>query len=173
MHNKDGLDVNDNFRWATGHIAAVRRTYVEGVNVYNLLKFRYLVITEPALKKLTKFLRFYPEKQSWGPTCATPDGKPAPVPEKVPGWNADWVAWKQRLKNSEFRERLLAAERKKWRWSTELKGPLKVKRNDPLAKFRLTDFGKLDLSDPWEQLEDLYADDEPIGMGVEEEEDAA
>ena len=136
--------MNDNFRWATAHIAAVRRCNVEGVDVYKLLKYRNLIISEMGLQKLIHTLQTYPEKRGWGPRYATPDGRRCTAKlEKVPGWNRAWIERKERLRNAEFRHKIYAVERKKWKWSNELFGALKILRkdHDPFAKFRLTNFG--------------------------------
>lgn len=164
------LDINDNCRWASAHIPAIRRENVEGVSVYNLLKYHELVITETALAKLIKEIQIYPKKRGWGQRFATPDGKPAPVPEKVVGWNNAWVEKKERLRNSEFRAREFYQESLKWKWSTEIKGPLKVPRSDPMAGFRVKDFLLSPEKPVWEKLESLYADDEPLDEEPEEEE---
>jgi len=155
-------DVNDNFRWATAHVAAVKRENVLGINVFNLLKYRYLVITEKALHKLIYELQEFPRKKKWGPRNATPDGKKAPLPEKVPGWNAEWIEKKERLRMSEFRAKEYFEERKKWKWSSSLKGPLKIPKDDPLSGFRVKEFSLQPKVFPWEKLEDLYVDDEPL-----------
>mmetsp|Transcript_144511 Transcript_144511/g.402635 ORF Transcript_144511/g.402635 Transcript_144511/m.402635 type:complete len:476 (-) Transcript_144511:57-1484(-) len=164
------LDVNDNCRWASAHIPSVCRENVEGVSVYNLLKYHQIVITEAALTKLIREIQLYPTKRGWGSRCATPDGKPAPVPEKVPGWNKTWVEKKERLRNAEFRAREYFKETQKWKWSPEQKGPLKVPRHDPLTGFRVKDF-LLEPEKPiWEKLESLYVDDEPLEQEPEQEE---
>lgn len=164
------LDINDNCRWATAHVPAVRRENVEGVSVYNLLKYHQLVITETALMKLIREIQTYPKKRGWGQRYATPDGKPAPVPEKVEGWNTAWIEKKERLKNSEFRAREFFKEQQKWKWSTELKGPLKIPKNDPVAGFRIKDFLLSPEKPIWDKLESLYVDDEPLEEEPEEEE---
>lgn len=164
------LDINDNCRWASAHIPAIRRENVEGVSVYNLLKYHELVITETALAKLIKEIQIYPKKRGWGQRFATPDGKPAPVPQKVEGWNKAWIEKKERLRNSEFRAREFYQESQKWKWSTETKGPLKVPRSDPMAGFRVKDFLLSPEKPVWEKLESLYADDEPLDEEPEEEE---
>jgi len=161
-------DINDEFRWATGHISAVRRCNVEGLDVYKLLKFKYLIITEAALQKLIYNLQKYPHKRGWLPVCATPNKQPAPVPIKVEGWNDVWKEKKERLRNSEFRHKLYTAERKKWKWSLELYGALKVKVNDPLEKFRLMNCG-VDQTKTWEKLEDVYLDEEALGAQIDDE----
>jgi hypothetical protein len=87
-------------------------------------------------------LQKFPEKRGWLPKSATPDGKKVPKefrPQKVPGWNSDWIKKKELLRTSQFRAKLHAVERKKWKWSHELYGALKLARNDPLEKFRLTE----------------------------------
>ncbi|KAF4677378.1 hypothetical protein FOL47_001964 [Perkinsus chesapeaki] len=165
-------DVNDNFRWGTAHIAQVRREDVEGVSTYNLLKYRQIVITEQALHKLIAEINNYPKKRGWLPKNATPDGRPAPVPQKVPGWVSEWAAKKQRLKDSELRQRDYFMEFKKWKWSTKLYGALKVPRFDPLAGFRVKDFSILEhpysemrgQRAKWQKFEqqEVYYDDEPI-----------
>jgi len=164
------VDVNDNFRWASAHIAAVHRENVEGVSVYNLLKYHQLIITETALMKLISEINSYPFKRDWGHRNATPDGKPAPHPEKVDGWNKAWIEKKERLRNAQFRSREFYYEQQKWKWSHELKGPLKVARHDPLENFRVKDF-MLEPEKPiWEKLESLYVDDEPLEEDPEEDE---
>ncbi|EER15914.1 conserved hypothetical protein [Perkinsus marinus ATCC 50983] len=171
-------DVNDNFRWGTAHIAQVRREDVEGVSTYNLLKYRQIVITEQALHKLIAEINNYPKKarimrtRGWLPKHATPDGRPAPVPNKVPGWVSEWAAKKQRLKDSELRQRDYFLEFKKWKWSQKLYGALKVPRFDPLAGFRVKDFSILEhpysemrgQRAKWQKFEqqEVYYDDEPI-----------
>eukprot|EP00928_Gymnodinium_smaydae_P032694 TRINITY_DN2360_c0_g1_i1.p1 TRINITY_DN2360_c0_g1~~TRINITY_DN2360_c0_g1_i1.p1 ORF type:complete len:503 (-),score=106.98 TRINITY_DN2360_c0_g1_i1:244-1752(-) len=163
-------DVNDNFRWASAHISQIHRQNVEGVSVYNLLKYHQLVITELALTKLIAEIQGYPRKMKWGPRNATPDGRPAPIPEKVPGWNNDWVEKKERLRNSEFRAREFFREQQKWKWSSELKGALKLPRTDTLASFRVKDFLLEPEKPMWEKLESLYVDDEPLEEEPEDEE---
>eukprot|EP00371_Babesia_bovis_P002159 XP_001610806.1 50S ribosomal protein L4 [Babesia bovis T2Bo] len=130
-------DSNENFRWATANIPAVRLETVEGLNVYNLLKYRQLVITEMALKKLIHLIHEYPRKMNWLPRFATPNNTPAPIPQKVDGWNQAWIDNKI-AKNmaSRTREQWLE-DVKKWKWSTSIKGAIKVHRNDPLEAFRL------------------------------------
>ncbi|CAD7952762.1 unnamed protein product [Amoebophrya sp. A25] len=157
-------DVNDNFRWATAHIAAIRRCNVEGLDVYKLLKYRYLILTELGLKNLIFKMQNYPKQRGWGPKYATPDGRQCTYrPPKVPGWNAAWKERKERLRNSEFRAKLYAVERKKWKWSSELEGALKIKAEDPLYKFRIKNFGIASQNvKPWAKLEDIYLDDEPL-----------
>lgn len=156
------VDINDNCRWACAHIPGVHRENVEGVSVYNLLKYHEVVITEAALTKLIQEIQTYPKKHGWGQHYATPDGKPAPVPEKVPGWNKAWVARKERLMNAEHRAREFFYEQQKWKWSHEIKGPLKVPRQDPLQGFRVKDFLLSPEKPVWDKLESLYADDEPL-----------
>lgn len=164
------LDINDNCRWASAHIPSICRENVEGISVYNLLRYHQVVITEAALAKLIRDVQTYPTKRGWGSRCATPDGKPAPVPEKVPGWNKVWVEKKERLRNAEFRAREYFRESQKWKWSPETKGPLKVPRHDPVAGFRVKDF-LLEPEKPiWEKLESLYVDDEPLEEEPEQEE---
>eukprot|EP00441_Pelagodinium_beii_P027709 CAMPEP_0197681962 /NCGR_PEP_ID=MMETSP1338-20131121/95755_1 /TAXON_ID=43686 ORGANISM="Pelagodinium beii, Strain RCC1491" /NCGR_SAMPLE_ID=MMETSP1338 /ASSEMBLY_ACC=CAM_ASM_000754 /LENGTH=339 /DNA_ID=CAMNT_0043263375 /DNA_START=32 /DNA_END=1047 /DNA_ORIENTATION=+ len=164
------LDINDNCRWASAHIPAIRRENVEGVSVYNLLKYHEVVITETALAKLIKEIQTYPRKRGWGQRFATPDGKPAPAPQKVEGWNRAWVEKKERLRNSEFRAREFFQESQKWKWSTETKGPLKVPRTESMTGFRVKDFLLNPEKPVWEKLESLYADDEPLEEDIEEEE---
>lgn len=65
------VDINDNCRWACAHIPQVHRENVEGVSLYNLLKYHKLVITEAALAKLIKEITTYPRKQGWGQKYAT------------------------------------------------------------------------------------------------------
>lgn len=162
-------DVNDNFRWASAHIASVCRENVEGVSVYNLLKYHEVIFTEAALAKLIMEIQGFPKKMGWGQKFATPDGKPVPRPEKVEGWNTQWVEKKSRLRDAEFRARELFRESQKWKWSTDLKGPLKVPRHDPLDRFRVKDFLLSPEKPVWEKLESLYVDDEPLEEADEEE----
>jgi len=160
--HEGNVDINDNARWACAQIPSVRRENVEGVNVYKLLRYHQLVITEAALTKLLKVISNYPHKHGWVQRFATPDGRPAPVPQKVPGWNSAWIARKERLVNAEFRAREFFQETHKWKWSPELKGPLKVPRHDLLAGFRIKDFMMTPEKPIWDKLESLYADDEPL-----------
>jgi 50S ribosomal protein L4 len=159
-------DVNDNFRWASAHLPQIRRENVEGVNVYNLAKYRQLVITEKALHKLIFMINDYPRKMGWVPTNATPDGKPAPIPEQVPGWNTEWLEKRRKLQESEFRGKLLAEERRKWKWSPLLRGPLKVPSNDHLKGFRVKDYSLFETSNNQRlqkyEFQELFNDDEPI-----------
>jgi len=164
------LDINDNCRWASAHIPAVHRENIEGINVYNLLKYHEVVITEVALTKLIREIQNYPTKRSWGQKYATPDGSAAPIPEKVKGWNTAWIDRKERLVNSEFRAKEYFHQQQKWKWSPELKGPLKIPREDVLAGFRVKDF-LLEPEKPiWDKLETLYADDEPLDEDPEADE---
>ncbi|EPR62023.1 putative 50S ribosomal protein L4 [Toxoplasma gondii GT1] len=160
-------DVNDNFRYATAHILAVRRENVEGINVYNLLKYRQLVITEKALLKLIYNIQTYPEKRGWLPKYATPDGKPAPAPEKVEGWDREWRQMKERERNAKFSKALLRERILKWKWSDETKGAIKVPRVDPFKGFRLARFSLHEPTMPWEKFEENYVDTDPL----EDEED--
>lgn len=164
------LDVNDHCRWASAHIPAVHRENVEGVSVYSLLKYHQVVITEAALTKLIREIQRFPKEKRWGQKFATPDGMPAPVPEKVPGWNTEWIQKKERLKNAEFRLREFYHEQQKWKWSTEIKGPLRIPRHDALAGFRIKDFVLTPEKPVWEKLESLYVDDEPLEGDPEDEE---
>merc|ERR1719161_1786429 len=77
---------------------------------------------------------------------------------------------KERLRNSDFRAREFWLERQKWKWSHELKGPLKIPRNDPLAGFRVKDFVMNPEKPVWEKLEHLYVDDEPLEGDQDDEE---
>jgi len=163
-------DVNDNFRWASAHVGQVCRENVEGVSVYNLLKYHELVITETALSKLIQTIQRYPYRAGWTQRFATPDRKPAPIPEKIPGWNAAWVARKVRLQNSEFRARDFYQEHQKWKWSHEIHGPLRIPRTDPLAGFRVKDFVLSPERPVWEKLESLYVDDTPLDEEPDDEE---
>jgi hypothetical protein len=164
------VDVNDNFRWASAHIPAVHRENVEGVSVYNLLKYHQIVITEAALTKLIREIQIYPKKAGWGQRCATPDGKPAPVPDKVPGWNSTWIEKKERLRNAEFRAREFYKDSQAWKWNHEMKGPLKIPRHDKMAGFRVKDFLLSPEKPIWEKLESLYVDDEPLEEEPDEDE---
>ncbi|PHJ22198.1 50s ribosomal protein l4 [Cystoisospora suis] len=155
-------DVNDNFRYATAHILAVRRENVEGVNVYNLLKYRQLVITEKALLKLIYNIEKYPEKRGWLPKYATPDGRPAPVPEKVEGWDREWQEKKERERTASYNRALLRERILKWKWSDETKGAMKVPRVDPFKGFRLARFSLHEPSMPWEKYGETYVDTEPL-----------
>lgn len=163
-------DINDNCRWASAHIPGVRRENVEGVNVYNLLKYHEVLITEAALAKLIREVQTFPSKSGWGQKFATPDGKPAPVPKKVPGWNTEWVARKERLMNAEHRAKEFFREQQKWKWSDELRGPLKLLRKDALEGFRVKDFLLTPEKPIWDKLESLYADDEPLDEEPEDDE---
>lgn len=164
------LDINDNCRWASAHIPAVARVNVEGVNTYNLLKYHQIVITETALMKLIREISMYHHKRGWLQRFATPDGKRAPPPQKVPGWNDAWVAKRERLRNAEFRAKEFYQEQQKWKWSHELKGPLKIPKHDNLAGFRVKDFLLTTERPVWEKLESLYIDEDPLEDELEEEE---
>lgn len=164
------VDVNDNCRWASAHVPAIRRENVEGLSVYNLLKYHQVVITEAALTKLLKEIFLFPRRRAWTQRFATPDQRPAPVPSKVPGWNRAWVEKKERLRNSEFRAREFFQESLKWKWSSELKGPLKVPRTDALSGFRVKDFLLSPEAPAWEKLESLYGDEEPLEEDLDDEE---
>ena len=159
-------DVNDNFRWASAHLPQIKRVNVEGVDVYNLAKYKEVVITEKALNKLIHLIDDYPRKQGWLPACATPDGKRVPPPEPVTGWNKEWIERRRKLQDSQFRGKLLIEERRKWKWSPLLRGPLKVPANDTLAGFRLKDFSLFEtsLSERTHKYEfqELFNDEEPI-----------
>ncbi|CDU17210.1 hypothetical protein YYC_03831 [Plasmodium yoelii 17X] len=133
-------DVNDNFLWACANIASIKRENVEGVNIYNLLKYRYVVFTYKALKNLIYELKVYPYKMKWLPTYATPDNKPAPIPEKVKNWNILWLEKKKRNDFSRFDKEELKKRINEWKWSSDIKGPLKVKKHDPYKNFILTKF---------------------------------
>ncbi|CAD2101372.1 mitochondrial ribosomal protein L4 precursor, putative [Plasmodium vinckei] len=133
-------DVNDNFLWACANIASIKRENVEGVNIYNLLKYRYVVFTYKALKNLIYELKVYPFKMKWLPTYATPDNKPAPIPERVKNWNILWLEKKKRNDFSRFDKEALKKRINEWKWSSDIKGPLKVKKHDPYKNFILTKF---------------------------------
>lgn len=149
-------DSNENFRWSTANIPSVRRETVEGVNVYNLLKYRQLVITQAALKKLIYYINNYPKQCDWLPRYATPDNTPAPVPRKVKGWNSSWIEKKLREKLSpDSRERWLE-EVRRWKWSRETKGALKLPREDPLKCFRLVDLPASDSEEIRRRFQYLY-----------------
>lgn len=164
-------DVNDNFRWASAHLPQVRRENVEGVSVYTLAKYRQVVITEKALHKLIHSVQQYPAKQDWLPVNATPHAKPAPIPEPVPGWNAEWLEKRRKLQQSEYRGKLLNQERRNWKWSPALRGPLKVPANDPLRGFRVKNFSLFaeTRNEGLKKFEfqELYADEEPLDIGEE------
>lgn len=154
-------DSNENFRWATANIPAVRIETVEGVNVYNLLKYRQVVMTEAALKKLIHLIENYPNKMDWLPRYATPNNTPAPVPEKVEGWNKVWMESKIARKLAEKSKEHWMEQVKKWKWSSEPKGPLKVPRHDPLDSFKLsyiTNDSKLDVKTRYQYLYDSLYD---------------
>ncbi|EUD67045.1 hypothetical protein C922_02629 [Plasmodium inui San Antonio 1] len=133
-------DVNDNFFWACANIASVKRENVQGVNIYNLLKYRYVVFTYKSLKNLIYELKTYPYKMKWLPTCATPDNSVAPVPEKVKNWDITWKEKKRRNNFAFFDKEALKKNIEEWKWSSDLKGPLKVKKKDPYKNFILTKF---------------------------------
>lgn len=168
--HEGNLDINDNCRWAGAHIPAIRRENVEGVSVYNLLKYHHVIITEMALAKLIKEIQTFPKKLGWHQRFATPDGKAAPVPSKVEGWNAAWVEKKERIRNSEFRAREFFKESLRWKWSSDLRGPLKLPMSDNLSGFRVKDFMLEPQKPAWEKLESLYGDDEPLDEEMEDEE---
>merc|ERR1719230_727693 len=63
---------------------------------------------------------------------------------------------------AEFRAKEFFQESQKWKWSTALKGPLKLPKSDPLAFFRVKDFLLEPEKPVWEKLESLYVDDEPL-----------
>ncbi|CAI7718804.1 ribosomal protein L4, mitochondrial, putative [Plasmodium vivax] len=133
-------DVNDNFFWACANIASVKRENVQGVNIYNLLKYRFVVFTYKALQNLTYELKTYPHKMKWLPTCATPDSCAAPVPEKVKNWDITWKEKKRRNNFAFFDKEALKKNIEEWKWSSDLKGALKVKKKDPYMNFILTKF---------------------------------
>lgn len=159
-------DVNDNFRWGTAHLPQVRRENVEGVSVFTLAKYREIVITEKALRKLIHNLQEYPKQRRWIPVNATPDGKPAPVPSPVAGWNSEWLEKRRKLQESEFRSKLMHEERRNWKWSPLLKGPLKIPANDPLKGFRVKNHSLFEENVKEKvkkfEFQELFADDEPI-----------
>ncbi|SBT32173.1 mitochondrial ribosomal protein L4 precursor, putative [Plasmodium ovale wallikeri] len=133
-------DVNDNFLWACANIASIKRENVEGVNIYNLLKYRYVIFTYKALKNIIYELKIYPHKMKWLPTYATPDNSKAPKPVKVKNWNILWLEKKKRNDFSYFDKDALKKRIEQWKWSSDLKGPLKVKKHDPYKNFVLTKF---------------------------------
>ncbi|CAJ1364142.1 unnamed protein product [Effrenium voratum] len=163
------LDINDNCRWASAHIPAIRRENVEGVSVYNLLKYHEVVITEMALAKLIKEIQVYPRKMNWCQKFATPDGKIAPAPQKVEGWNRAWVEKKEQIRRSEFRAREFFRASLKWKWSSDLKGPLKIPQRDTLAHFRVKDILLNPEKPQWEKLESLYNEEEELDEPEDEE----
>eukprot|EP00913_Durusdinium_trenchii_P032965 g30860.t1 len=122
------LDINDNGRWASAHIPAIRRENVEGVSC-------------AAARR--KEIQSFPKKMNWHQKFATPDGTPAPVPSKVEGWNNAWIEKKERIRNSEFRAREFFKESLKWKWSHDLKGPLKLPQSDDMKGFREEEFDEL------------------------------
>merc|ERR1711957_292474 len=71
---------------------------------------------------------------------------------------------------TEHRLREFYREQQKWKWSPELKGPLKVPRHDPLSGFRVKDFIMNSEKPIWEKLETLYIDDEPLEEEPEDDE---
>eukprot|EP00435_Cladocopium_sp_Y103_P032476 s51_g8.t1 len=123
-----------------------------------------------ALAKLIKEIQTFPKKLGWHQRFATPDGKAAPVPSKVEGWNAAWVEKKERIRNSEFRAREFFKESLRWKWSSDLRGPLKLPQSDNLSGFRVKDFMLEPQKPVWEKLESLYGDDEPLDEELEDEE---
>ncbi|EAN34130.2 Ribosomal protein L4/L1 family protein [Theileria parva strain Muguga] len=149
-------DSNENFRWSTANIPSVRRETVEGVNVYNLLKYRQLVITQAALKKLIYYIENYPKKCDWLPKYATPNNTPAPIPEKVKGWNSTWIENKLKARLSPESKEKWMEQVKNWKWSSSTKGPLKVPRDDPLKCFRLIDIPTSDYSEIKNRFQYLY-----------------
>ena len=159
-------DVNDNFRWASAHLPQLRRENVEGVSVYTLAKYREVVITEKALHKLIHAIQEYPKQRGWVPVNATPDGKPVEPPTPVPAWNSEWLEKRRKLQESEFRAKLLNEERRKWKWSSSLKGPLKVPAHDSLKGFRVKDYSLFEQTVPSRlekfEFQELFADDEPV-----------
>ena len=160
-------DVNDAFRWATAHIPKIRRENVDGVNLSVLLKYRKVIFTENALKSIIAKIEEYPKKNRWLAKNATPSGKPAIVPSPVPGWDAEWKAKRQRMQKCHFRAREFWLENKKWKWSTQLTGALKIPRDDPLKGFRITHRAGLNGQSndkPWERFElnELYYNDEDL-----------
>lgn len=166
--HEGNVDINDNCRWASAHIPAIRRENVEGVSVYNLLKYHEVLITEPALQKLIQEIRTFPKTKRWYLRAATPDGKSVRPPRKVEGWNTAWNERRDRLRNAEFRAREWYREQQKWKWSSRLKGPLRIPRHDPLTGFRVKEFLLNPEKPIWEKLESLYADDEPLEEEPEE-----
>jgi large subunit ribosomal protein L4 len=160
-------DVNDNFRWASAHLPQVRRENVEGVNVYTLAKYREVVITEKALHKLIHSVQEYPKQRGWVPVNATPDGKPAPPPQPIAGWNTEWLDKRRKLQESEFRGKILHEERRKWKWSSSLKGALKIPSEDPLKGFRVKNYSLFEETRDSKvkrfEFQELFADDEPLG----------
>uniref|UniRef100_A0A0G4GI03 Large ribosomal subunit protein uL4m n=1 Tax=Chromera velia CCMP2878 TaxID=1169474 RepID=A0A0G4GI03_9ALVE len=155
-------DVNNNFRWAVANLTAVRRENVEAVSSFNVLRCKQLMITEKALQKLIFNIQQYPKGRGWAIKYATPDGKRAPRPKKVPGWDQQWREQKEREEKARFDRRLLRERKMKWRWSNDLKGPMKIQRNDPLAGFRVSDFSRSSTLYPWDRTEELVVDEEPL-----------
>ncbi|GAW79685.1 hypothetical protein, conserved [Plasmodium gonderi] len=149
-------DVNDNFFWACANIASVKRENVQGVNIYNLLKYRYVVFTFKALKNLIYELKTYPHKMKWLPTYATPDNSIAPKPEKVKNWNISWNEKKKRNNFAFFDKQALKKDIEEWKWSSDLKGALKVKKNDPYRNFILTKFSCKDPLPEFAKYEYLF-----------------
>ena len=159
------LDLNDNFRWASAHIPKLRRENVTALNTYLLLKYRNVLITEKALARLIDEINDYPRKSGWLVRNATPDAKPAPIPTPQPGWDAEWKERRLRLQRSEFRAREFWLERKNWKWSTDIRGPLKIPKEDKMQGFRLKNFSFAKEEKPWEKFElhELYSEDtEPL-----------
>ncbi|XP_953884.1 uncharacterized protein TA06235 [Theileria annulata] len=153
----EGLsDSNENFRWSTANIPSVRRETVEGVNVYNLLKYRQLVITQSALRKLIYYIENYPKKCDWIPKYATPNNTPAPIPQKVKGWNSTWIENKLKARLSPESKEKWMEQVKNWKWSSDTKGALKVPRDDPLKCFRLIDLPISDSSEIKKRFQYLY-----------------
>ncbi|KOB89125.1 hypothetical protein PFDG_04272 [Plasmodium falciparum Dd2] len=155
-------DVNDNFLWACANIASVKRENVEGVNIYNLLKYRYVVFTYKALKNIIYELKIYPYKMKWLPTYATPNNTQAPIPEKVKNWNFLWLEKKKRNNFSKFDKETLKKRIQEWKWSSDIKGALKVKKHDPYKNFILTKFQCNDPVPEYIKYEYLFnVDDDP------------
>ena len=70
------------------------------------------------------------------------------------------------MQQSEFRSKLINEERRKWKWSSSLKGPIKIPANDPLRGFRVKSESLFEenLNQRVKRFEfqELFADDEPI-----------
>eukprot|EP01066_Platyproteum_vivax_P004615 Platyproteum_vivax@DN15977_c0_g1_i1.p2 len=156
-------DVNNNFRWACANLCSVQRENVTGVSVYALMRNKQVVFTEKALHQLLWELNHYPEQQKWGPRFATPDGRPAPRPEMVKGWKTEWSARKKRAKTARYTEEDRALWTK-WKWSEELRGPLKIPREDPLEFFQVKKPPTTIERPPWEKFEmqEVFLDSEPL-----------
>eukprot|EP00916_Digyalum_oweni_P005025 GHVL01008956.1.p1 GENE.GHVL01008956.1~~GHVL01008956.1.p1 ORF type:complete len:472 (-),score=90.64 GHVL01008956.1:845-2260(-) len=162
IHEGNG-DQNEEFRWASAHIARIERQNVTNLNAYNIIKTHHLVFTEKALHQLIFEIDNYPKKMKWGARFATMDGKPAPRPKAVEGWNTNWKLMKERFRKAEYTKED-AENQRKWRWLYTTRGPMKTLARDPLKKFRIKTLSVKKPETPWSKHEigNLYEDDEPL-----------